>query len=40
MNPYKCNKPKWEPEKWNLSKKEHDLTNCYSYAFDTIIKEG
>lgn len=40
MNPYKCNKPKWEPEKWNLSKKEHELTNCYSYAFDTIIKEG
>lgn len=40
MNPYNCNKPKWEPEKWNLSEKEHDLTNCYSYAFDTIIKEG
>ena len=40
MNPYNCHNIKWEPDKWNLTEKEHSLTNCYSYAFNNIIRDG
>ena len=34
MNNIKCNGPKWEPKKWEMSDEEHDINNCYSYIFN------
>tara|TARA_B100000902_G_C26905664_1_gene714337 strand:+ start:54 stop:596 length:543 start_codon:yes stop_codon:yes gene_type:complete len=37
---FQCGGPSFEPEKWELTEKEHDITNCYSYAFERKEEEG
>ena len=33
----KCGGPEYNPDKWDLTKDEHEINNCYSYVMD--IKE-
>ena len=33
-NQCQCGGPKWEPNKWMMTKEQHEINNCYNYVFD------